>query len=460
VIQDLNWGLRNNTDLLPWRRHMRTSHVLLLPSLLLGGDLTWADEDVSDFIDNTELQILNRTFYIDNRTHNKDPAADRNRELTQGFIARLRSGFTPGLIGLGVDAHSFLGLRLDSSGPNGTGLLPRDGEGRPENEYGGGGGAIKARWGSHLLQIGEMEVATPVFDTGDKRLQPEFATGTLLQGSLSDSWQYSAGRFTAFKNQAQSTRQGDFEGYGVSTRKKAVTLLGAQTTPGNALGAAFYVGELSDVWRQYYGNMNAAMPLGDNASLSFDANLYRELGIGGEQAGPISVTATSLMTQLAVGSHSMSLGLQKIDGKTPFDYVGGDSIYLANAIKYADFNGPNERSWQLRYDYNASQTLAPGLSFMGRYVSGSGIDGTHAPRGGAYNSFNQEDNVYTPAQGKNGRHWERDLQVRYVVQGGVAKNLSTTLSYVTHRANSAQAGADIDRIYFVMEYPLDLLGGH
>jgi hypothetical protein len=44
--------------------------------------------------------------------------------------------------------------------------------------------------------------------------------------------------------------------------------------------------------------------------------------------------------------------------------------------------------------------------------------------------------------------------LKYVVQSGAAKDLSVQVSHVSHRANEAQAGDDIDRIYVVIQYPL------
>ena len=58
------------------------------------------------------------------------------------------------------------------------------------------------------------------------------------------------------------------------------------------------------------------------------------------------------------------------------------------------------------------------------------------------------------AEGKNAKHWERDIDLKYVVQSGAAKDLSLSFSHVSHRANQAQAGNDIDRIYLIIEYPL------
>ena len=76
--------------------------------------------------------------------------------------------------------------------------------------------------------------------------------------------------------------------------------------------------------------------------------------------------------------------------------------------------------------------------------SGRGIDGSHAPASGAY----------VGQYGDGGKHWERDIDLKYVVQSGAAKDLSLSFSHVSHRANQAQAGDDIDRIYLIIEYPL------
>lgn len=185
-------------------------------------------------------------------------------------------------------------------------------------------------------------------------------------------------------------------------------------------------------------------------------NIYHTLDAGEAVAGPIDNTAYSLSTKYSFEGSALTFAYQMVDGDTPFDFVGGDSIYLANSVKYADFNGANEHSYQARYDLDLGVFGIPGLSFMTRYVIGREIDGTHAPKGGAYNPFDPETGDYVPQQGKNGRHWERDTDIRYAVQSGPAKNLVFKFSQVSHRANAAEGGDDIDRIYFIVEYPLQI----
>ncbi|PMY60189.1 MULTISPECIES: OprD family porin [Pseudomonas] len=429
---------------------------LWLLALLSGGAPALAAQSAQDtpgFLEGASLEVLSRNFYLNNDYRSPTPAGKSyKQEWAQGFIASFASGFTPGALGVGVDAHGFLGLKLDGGkGHSGTGLLPLDHDGRSEGSYSSAGGALKFKASRTTLALGEMSVATPVFDTADKRLQPEYASGLLLSSRELEGLDLQAGHFNAFKNQDASTAKGDFSGYGATTRHASIDFIGADLFAGQALGGALYASELSDTWRQYYANLHASL-----GQWFLDGNLYRTRDQGQAAAGAIDTTAYSLSGKYRIDAQAFTLAYQKVHGDTPFDFVGGDSIYLANSIKYADFNGPGERSWQARYDLDLGALGIPGLSFMARYVSGRGIDGSHAPQGGAYNPFDSASGTYMPQQGRGGRHWERDLDLHYIVQSGPAKDLSLQLSHVSHRANAAQAGDDIDRLYLVIQYPLKL----
>ncbi|UVL97267.1 OprD family porin [Pseudomonas atacamensis] len=405
----------------------------------------------SGFFDDAKSDVLLRNFYLSNDYRSPTPSGKNyKQEWAQGFIGNFSSGFTEGTVGFGIDAHAFAGLKLDGGkGHSGTGLLPVDSDGRSENNYSSAGGAFKLKVSRTTLAFGEMTVETPVFDTSDKRLQPEYATGFLLNSAELDNVNLLAGHFTAFKNQDSSSGKGDFYGYGANTEAGGISFVGADLFSSSPIGGALYASELSDTWHQYYGNLHFKQ-----SGILLDANLYHTRDTGRALAGEIDNSAFSLSGKYSFGPHAVMLGWQRINGDTPFDFVGGDSIYLANSIKYADFNGANERSWQARYDLDLGAFGIPGLNFMTRYVSGSHIDGTHAPKGGAYNPFDADSGDYQPQQGSGGKHWERDIDLKYVVQSGAAKDLSVQLSHVTHRANEAQAGDDIDRIYVVIQYPL------
>jgi hypothetical protein len=423
-------------------------------SICARGEFAFASdttEAAQGFREGSSFEVLSRNFFLNNDFRTPSPTGKNyTQEWAQGFISSFESGFTEGTVGVGIDAHAFLGLKLDGGkGHSGTGLLPLDQEGRSEDNYSSSGGTLKLRTSRTTLSYGEMMVETPVFDTADKRLQPEYATGLLLDSREISDVHWLAGHFTAFKNQNASTSKGNFSGYGVSTQTGGIDFVGANLFEDRPVGGALYASQLSDTWHQYYANLHMKQ-----SGVFIDSNVYHTRDYGDAVAGAIDNTAYSLAGKYTAGAHAFTLAYQHINGDTPFDFVGGDSIYLANSIKYADFNGPHERSWQARYDLDLSIFGVPGLKFMTRYVTGRGIDGTHAPQGGGYNTFDESLDEYVPQQGDGGRHWERDIDLHYVVQSGAAKDLSVQLSHVTHRANSAQGGDDIDRIYIVIEYPI------
>lgn len=148
--------------------------------------------------------------------------------------------------------------------------------------------------------------------------------------------------------------------------------------------------------------------------------------------------------------------MKKNHGNTPFDYVGtgdngpgegGDSIFLANSVQYSDFNGPGEQSWGVRYDLNMTPYGVPGLSFMIRYINGSDINGTHTPANSAY----------AGKYGEDGKHHETDIEAKYIVQEGPAKNLSLRVRQAFHTANAAQGEGDLSELRVIAEYPFTIL---
>jgi hypothetical protein len=90
-----------------------------------------ADEPTSGFLDGASLEVLSRNFYLNSDYRSPSPTGKSYKaEWAQGFISSFESGFTPGTVGFGLDAHAFLGVKLDSGkGRSGTGLLPVDSDG-------------------------------------------------------------------------------------------------------------------------------------------------------------------------------------------------------------------------------------------------------------------------------------------------------------------------------------------
>lgn len=420
-----------------------------------------AQEQAKGLIEDSTWNVVNRTVY-DNREYRHGasnsgarnaykPRAERNgyaEEWAYGLMGTLQSGFTQGLIGVGVDAHAYMGLKLDSGGGRAgkARLLGLDNDGYPKDNYGRGGAALKLRMSNTVLSWGEQRVKTPVFSSSDSRLLPETATGVFLTSNEFNALKMVGGHFTESTDRnASSHDQGFVVNYSNGPKGDAFDLAGLVYTPGKTFSASLYTSRYENTWNQHYLGAVFSHALDENRSLSLNLNLYRTTDEGKALSGTIDNTTWSLLSTYAQGPHSFSLGYQKVHGDTPFDYVTRGAIFLTNAVQLSDFNAPNEQSWQARYDLAMTPWGMPGLVFSAAYVRGSQIDGTHVdPRGGyAYLGY-----------GKGGKHWERDLEARYVVQSGVAKGTIMSLRHNVHRGNTAQAELDADQIRLAVEYPL------
>ncbi|MDX1370262.1 OprD family outer membrane porin, partial [Pseudomonas sp.] len=224
----------------------------------------------------------------------------------------------------------------------------------------------------------------------------------------------------------------------------SVDFIGGSYKVNDNLSLMAYASEAEEVWRQYFGYTSYTIPLADKQSLSFGLAAYKTSDEGEARAGKIDTTSWSAKAAYAFGPHKLSLAYQKIDGDETFDFYGVDSIWLANSVQYAEFNRPNERSVQVRYDLNMADFGVPGLTLMTRYVKGDQIDFTKADPTGAY--------FRAGVEGE--KRWERDFEAKYVVQSGSAKNLSFRLRQATYRS-SFDAGAEDVRL--IIEYPLSIL---
>lgn len=423
---------------------------LALAVAAAGSQLAVAGQtDAKGFVEDSKLNLLNRNYYFNRNFKNNQGGQNYREEWAHGVMAELASGFTQGPIGFGADAYGYLGLKLDSGrGRAGTGLLPIGGDRRAQDEYSEAGGAAKLRISDTVLKYGQMRTEAPVFATAHSRLLPETATGFHISSSEIEGLALEAGHFTAYNNR-NSTNSDDelYLNYGSGEIGKSIDFAGGFYTVSEDLSLGIYASRFEDTWNQYYGNLNYTLGISEGQSLNFDANLYRTSDTGDALQGDISNTTYSLAATYGLGSHSIVLAYQRVNGDTPFDYVGGDSIFLANAMQYSDFNGSNEKSWRIGYGYNWAGLGIAGLTTKVTYVEGRDIDGTGADVNGGYADL----------YGADGKHSETDLDIKYVVQDGPAKDLSVRLRQAFHYANDDQGEGDLHEFRVIVDYPLSIL---
>lgn len=412
--------------------------------------------EAKGIVEDSSLKVLLRNMYFDRDGKN---GSDTRRDWTQGFMANFSSGYTQGTVGFGVDAFGYWGIKLDgSSGQTGTGNLPVNRDGSPEDEFGRAGGALKMRVSKTELKFGQMQPTAPVFAAGGTRLLPQTATGFSLMSSEIQNLDLEAGHFYAGTSNATTSSSGGLWATYANVETSDVDYLGGRYALNDNLGLMLYASQFKDIWRQYYGDLNYQLPISNSQSVALDFSLYRTLDEGSAKAGSINNTTWSASAAYTfLTAHTVTLAFQKVDGDTPFDYVGfgdngggagGDSIFLANSVQYSDFNGPGERSWQVRYDLKMDTLGVPGLSFMARYINGDNIDGSHMAADSAYRAY---------GYGDNGKHHETDVEAKYTIQSGPVKDLSFRLRQSFHYANADQAESDNNEMRLIIDYPISIL---
>jgi len=415
--------------------------LLALGVMSAGQAMADGQADAKGFVEDSSLNLFLRNAYI-NRDY-KNGNNDRG-EWGQGFTANFASGFTQGTVGVGVDAFALYGVRLDGgkgrSGAGGIDFFKRGDSGEAADTLGRVGGAVKARFSNTTIKYGDQMPALPVLSYDNSRLMPESYTGTYISSKEIKDLEIVAGRFTQqTRKSAEGRDSGDL---------KSINVYGASYKFTDAFSAAFYGSDDEDVLKKQYLNLNYVFALPDSQSLTLDFNGYktrldRDFAVDDARDNKI----WSLAAIWSVGVHTFTIAHQRSTGETGYNYGGyrnaggtgdgGNTIYLANSY-WSDFNGKDERSWQLGYGINLSTLVTPGLSYKVAYVRGDHIDdGTN--RG-------------------NGEERELYSQLSYVVQSGPVKDLSVRLrnSWLRVSDNASAYNNEGNETRIFVDYPISI----
>jgi hypothetical protein len=412
------------------------------------------DSTASGFIEGSSLNLNARNYYMN---RNRLQQADDNIEWGQGFLGVFESGFSEGIVGFGVDAHAMLGLKLDGGGgTDNSSILPvSDGNGKAPGSFSTAGGTLKMRAFDTELKAGDLFLANPVIAGGETRMLPQTFRGVSLTNHSFDGVMIESGQasFTKPYNQSGHTRIGTSYGSlpdGEDSQHLNWAGVAWSGLPG--LTSSLYAAELKDIWNQYYYDLDYTYALNDVISLNPGVHFYHTQDTGDALLGHIDNNTYSLHFTVGVGNHAITAAYQRVNGNTPFDYISqGDSIFLDNSQQYSDFNGPNERSWKLKYAYDFNGLGLPGLTAALSYSRGE-LDLTKVdPESPGYAAWYSAD-------GKNAKHWERDIDLKYVVQSGQAKDLALHLQWATNRGGNGYGALDqdTDEYRVIVDYPFNV----
>ena len=390
------------------------------------------------FFEDSTATFETRNMYF-NRDFRDGTSAQQSKrdEWAQGFMLNFESGYTDGTVGFGLDALGMLGIKLDSSPDRtDTGLLPTHDDGKAADEYSKLGLTGKVKVSQTELKIGTLIPELPTLQPNDGRILPQTFEGGLLTSKEVKGLTFTGGRLdkakdrndTNWEDLALNNKNGRFGG---TFSADNFDLAGLDYQFTDRITGSYHYAQLDDIYRQHFLGMVATQPWGPG-TLGADLRLAVSDDQGAAKAGNIDNTTVNGMLSYALGGHKVSAAYQQMSGDSAFPYVDGADPYLVNFVQINDFAGADERSWQVRYDYNFAALGIPGLTFMTRYING--------------------DNV-SRADGSEGKEWERNTEFKYVVQSGPLKNVAVRLRNATFRSNFAR---DADEVRLLVSYSVAL----
>ena len=391
------------------------------------------------FLDDSKASVELRNFYMNRDFRESGASQSKADEWAQGFIMKIESGYTEGPVGFGLDAVGLLGIKLDSSPDrSGTGILQRDRETkRAQDDYGSAGLTAKAKLSNTTLHVGTLQPIIPVVMRNDSRLLPNTYRGAWLQSKELEGLTLDAGKLTdiSYRDSSDSEEMTVFNGgarnivLGSTKTSDEFLFAGGKYQFSPELTGSYYYGGLDGIYKQHNMQLIHVMPLGESQSFKTDLRYVRSTDDGGSN---VDNDAFGALFTYKIGGHGFTGGYQKMSGDTGFAYISGGDNMLINLLQINDFGNQDEKSWQVRYDYDFAALGVPGLTLMTRYVSG--------------------DNVNLAAGGE-GEEWERDTDIAYVVQNGPLKNFGMKVRNATVRSNF---GSDLNETRLILSYTLAL----
>jgi hypothetical protein len=423
------------------------------------------------FLEDSKLNLSSRTFYYENDNHapaatpgvgNNFQSQNNQRETVEVLKLDYLSGFTQGLIGVGVDAQLLYGLHLDG-GPghhpaNGNSFWPTDKDGSAQDDLTRGDANVKFRYSKTELHVGgALAPQLPILLSNDSRAMPQNFDGGIITSKDIDNVTLTAGQLEHSTGRA-STNSTALAVAGATHGSNQFRFAGGDWKATKDLTLQYYHANLEDFYKQDFFGLIHVLPIADDQSLKTDLRYFRSRSDGNnsngtagyafnnnggyaKNKGEVDNNTWSSMFTYQFGGSAVLLGYQSVsdnggfvllnqgnvtkDGKTAHadgstgEDNGGTSFYLFTDATVNSFIRAGEQSKFAQYSYDFARLGVPGLKASINYIKGNDIKSSNANN---HETFSE---------------WERDFRIDYVVQTGYLKGFGTTL-----RTGSYHVGSD------------------
>ncbi|WP_460926382.1 OprD family porin [Pseudomonas sp. MC6] len=433
-----------------------------------------AQAEATGFLEGQSISGSTRNWYANEqlkrggkfayRKNGQSTETDRRINWVQGTIIKYNSGFTEGTVGFSTEVAAYNAIALErdrenlaSNNGGAPGTRPGAGNNRTLTREGGdavgqwsklGLANIKARISNTTLTAGRMNFSSPQVDVIGNRPLPSSFEGIAIHSEELNNLSFDLATFDRVSPRTEESLSKFRSEYGsIDAEADHVNTAGISYQPFASLTTSLWGTQAEDLWNQYY--FGATHVLGDSSVLSLTTglNYYKTVDEGKKLLGDIDNDTYSLSFGLTHLAHTLTFSYQEVNGNEYFDYLHEtNGIYLANSL-LSDFNGPNEKSFQVSYGINMAEYGVPGLKFNIYQARGWGIDGTHY-KGGGYDGVQSMDGEH---------HYEYGIGATYAVQSGPLKATTIRGTYTAHRASENQADGSINEFRLVTTIPFNIL---
>ncbi|AMB85395.1 porin [Pseudomonas agarici] len=416
------------------------------------------------FIEDTKGSLSSRTFYY--RADTREGTANDQDETAEGLKLDLKSGFTQGTVGFGVDVQGLMGIHLDGGRghhPDNNSFFPSDSDGSAPSTWSRLGANAKFLVSKTEAHVGSaLAPNLPILVANDSRLLPQTFDGGIVTSKEIDNLTLTAGQLEHSAGRASSNSSG-LSVAGGTEDSNQFRFAGADWKVTKDLLLQYYHANLKDYYKQDFFGLVHVLPIGEDQSFKTDLRYfdsssdghngdagYRFNNNGGyaKHAGEVDNRTWSAMFTYTLGGHAFLLGHQDVGDDGGFVYLnqgnvvdgngrnegnGGTSFYLFTDSMVNGFVRAGEKTNFGQYSYDFAKLGVPGLKASIAYLRGTDIK--------------------TPTGiGKDQNEWERDMRVDYVIQSGALKGFGTTLRTGTYRGETNIAAQDQTRLIFNYTY--------
>ncbi|MBA5979057.1 outer membrane porin, OprD family [Pseudomonas sp. MD195_PC81_125] len=421
----------------------------------------------SGFLDDSKASVSSRTLYFEGDQRGAN-GVDQRQSVT-GLKFDFSSGYTPGLVGVGLDIQGLLGVNLGggisphSSSTSNT-ISPVASDGTPVDNWSRLGANAKIKLSKTELKAGNaLAPNLPILVANDSRLLPQSFQGAMATSKEFDDVTFTAGQL----NRAIGRASSNWGGISAGGRKgaDAFRFAGADWKPTKDLMLQYYYAQLEDYYGQSFLGLTHDFQISPEQSFKTDlryfnshsdgengsnTNYQYKNGYNAGGLGEVNNNTWSAAFTYSLGGNSLTLGHQRVSDSGGMPYVtngnlvdgrgrpegeGGASVYLYTDIMINNFTRAGENSSFGIYRYDFAGLGLPGLKAQWTYVKGHDIRGVGNGTTGRYSE------------------WESDYRLDYTLQSGSLKGLGFSLRRANYRTELPTTTAqDQDQTRFYINY--------